>query len=152
MSAAHNYYSSFYAQAPFNGTTIWLPRSITEERQGGPVCFRLAITPGAALVNTDVIHLIPLVTAGSYLHDLTIKNDDLDSGATVTFGLGWTSAPTTYLSASTLFQSANTGTALTAAQLMAGAASQAGDELIITLSADSTTAGTITVLGTLFVP
>lgn len=146
------YYSPLFALAPNRGQAAYAPKSANLKASGDTVTYEFVVTPGAALLNTDVVHLIPAVPAGTRVQSLTLKNDDLDSGATVTFNLGWTASASTFLSGSTLFQSANTGTALTAAQVMGQTAAVAGDELIITMSADSTTAGTITVQATLYIP
>lgn len=151
--AINNYYSQNYALAAFRGAPAFLPKSAPQVKEGGLIAFFLTATTTAALGVGDLLHFIPNVVAGSFLHDLILANDDLDTGTTLQFGLGWTSAPTTYLSASTQLQAASTGVALTAAQLMGGAASAAGDELLITVSAAGTTnVGNVKMMGSLFVP
>jgi hypothetical protein len=150
------YYSPLYELAPNRGTAAYIPRYPNVDHRAVTVTELISIpaaTFTSVLAAGDVIKLIPVLPAGVIVKDLIFTNGDMDSGTTITVNLGWTAAQTTFLSASTAFQSANTGTALTAAQIMGGVVSVAGDDLQFTVQAGpATSAAAIAVLVTLVYP
>ncbi len=153
---AATYYSPLYELAPNRGTAAYLPRYPNVDTRAKVVTELIVIpatTFSSVLAAGDVVKLIPAPPAGVFVKDLVFSNGDMDSGTTITVNLGWTSAQTTFLSASTAFQSANTGLALTVAQIMGQTVSAAGDDLQFTVQAGPATAATaLTVLVTLVYP
>ena len=127
---SNNYYSNLYtlnqdgrtytAAAPTNtrpGETVWIRGTV--------------FVPGTGRTSGDVCHIAPLLgglrpAPGGYVGASA-------SNGSLTVDVGYTSAPTAILSASTSFQ-ASGATAITAAQTKAVATlSVAGDELVAKL-------------------
>lgn len=136
------HYSSLFASSTFRGTTAGVDSVSTTgyaaltagiDREGQEIAvdctYTVLTTNPLAFANSDRLLIAGPFPANCRLHDLDIiPSADMDTDNDLTFNLGWTSAPTTFLSANTGLQATAT-TSLTVAQASGGAVSAEGDYL-----------------------
>lgn len=143
------HYSTLFNSAGFRGTTAGADATATTgyascmpgiDREGQEVAidcsYTVTTTNPVLFSGGDRILIAGPFPANCRLQDLDIiPSADMDAGNAVTANLGWTSAPTTFLSGDTGLRAA-TALSITAAQAYGGAVSAEGDYLELRPAAD----------------
>lgn len=111
--------------------------------RGGVYIVRGTITIASTLGASDTALLLKAQEAARLLRLDIVPSGDLDSGNTFTFNLGWTSAGTTFASASTGLQAASAFSLTASGLIAAAAAAKGGEDLVLARVAGSLSAGSL---------
>lgn len=127
-------YSSLYAVAPQGASTTYIYKGPNPERTGQVLVRRCTYTGTLDVATTDKLKLFEATAGERLLGFYNNRDGDPDAANDATVNVGFTSAPTGVLSASTGMQ-ATTKIDLSAADLIAVAAAVEGDALEVAMQA-----------------